>query len=321
MSAEVQHQGPPYQAITAQIRARIASGDLRPGDRVPSIRQIAQRWRVAIATATKVTATLRAEGLVETKVGSGTVVSAPSVRKPSTDSPATNAATSGMRLQAPTKESHRKRLLRSAIAIADTEGLEAVSMRRLAAELGVGPMSLYRHVANKDELLTQMADEIFGELDLAQLESHGWRADLERIARLQWQLCRQHLWLPKIVSFTRPLPAPNMMAQTEWTLRALDGLGLPADTLMREALTLHSLVLTVALSVAEEAEAQHTIDDWRSVARARASELLDSGQFPLLAMTPENTAADLDGLFEYGLARHLDGFAALIAESAAESDK
>lgn len=144
MTSEVQQSGPLYQAIAAQIRARITSADLRPGDRVPSIRQIAQRWGVAIAAATKVTATLRAEGLVETKVGWGTVVSAHGARERSTGSPATNTVSLGTpRLRAPVdQESHRKHLLRSAIAIADTEGLEAVSMRRLAAELGVGPMSL-----------------------------------------------------------------------------------------------------------------------------------------------------------------------------------
>lgn len=89
---------------------------------------------------------------------------------------------------------------------------------------------------------------------------------------------------------------------------------------MREALTLHSLVLTAALSVAEEAEAEQntgvTLDGWRAAARARAHELLGTGRFPLLAATPEETTADLDGLFEYGLARHLDGFAALLADSA-----
>jgi hypothetical protein len=50
--------------------------------------------------------------------------------------------------------------------------------------------------------------------------------------------------------------------------------------------------------------------------RKRAGELLDSGRFPLLATIPEEAVADLDGLFEYGLARHLDGFAALVADHA-----
>ena len=82
MPSPARHPGPPYQAIAAEIRARITRGDLRPGDRVPSIRQIAQRWGVAVATATKVTAVLRAEGLVTTRQGSGAFVAADASRVP-----------------------------------------------------------------------------------------------------------------------------------------------------------------------------------------------------------------------------------------------
>ncbi|MEO3888342.1 GntR family transcriptional regulator [Nonomuraea sp. B5E05] len=301
----------PYRRIVAELRARIQAGDLRPGDRVPSIRQIAQRWGVAVATATRVMATLRDEGLVETKVGAGTVVSAregrlrpaaPRRRQDATPKPALD----------------RKQVLRTAIAIADVEGLDAVSMRRLAAELDVGPMSLYRHVAGKHELVTQMADEAFGEPELPVPGPDGWRAKLELVARLQWELCRRHLWLPSAVSFIRPLLVPAMMAHTEWTLRALDGLGLTMATRMREALTLHALVIPVAQSMAAEVEAEQetgvTLDQWRLSQRKRTGELLGSGRFPLLATAQEDVVSDLDGLFEYSLARHLDGFAALVAD-------
>ncbi|WP_280361534.1 TetR/AcrR family transcriptional regulator C-terminal domain-containing protein [Nocardia wallacei] len=303
----------PYLVIAAEIRERITSGALRPGDRVPSIRQIVQRWGVAVATATKVTATLRDEGLVETKVGSGTVVSSPGRRKQPRPSPESRQPA------APERALQRKQVLRKAIEIADGEGLDAVSMRRLAIALGTGPMSLYRHVANKDELLTRMADEAFGELDLPAPGTRGWRAELEFSARQHWQLCRRHLWLPRIVSFTRPLLAPNMMAQTEWVLGALEGLGLPMAVRMREALTLHALVLTLALSVAEEVETEQNTgvshDGWQVAQLARARDLLDSGRFPLLAEAPGDIAVDLDELFEYGLARHLDGFAVLVAQA------
>lgn len=312
---------PPYRRIVGEIRARILSGDLRPGDRVPSIRQIADRWGVAVATATRVVATLREDGLVEAKVGSGTVVSAPRAEKRPTDPttsarpprPAGRADTAGHALS-------REHVHGTAIAIADVEGLHAVSMRRVAAELGVGPMSLYRHVANKDELVGQMADEIFGEAELPDPGPAGWRAKLELIARQQWALCCRHHWLPKAVSFTRPLLVPNMMAHTEWTLRALDGLGLSMTTRMREALTLHSLVTTVALSMADEVESEQetgvTLARWLAAQRSRADELLNSGRFPLLAAIHEESVSDLDGLFEYSLARHLDGLAVLVEDVA-----
>jgi AcrR family transcriptional regulator/transposase-like protein len=309
----------PYRVIAAEIRARIVSGDLRPGDRVPSVRQIAQRWGVAVATATRVTAALRDEGLVEPRVGSGTVVSAQAARErpAGEDAPGPDAPPSG-RVGPTDRELSRDHLLDAAIAIADAEGLDAVSMRRLAAHLGAGPMSLYRHMANKDELLVQMTERAVGELVLPEPGPEGWRARLELIARRQWQLCRRHLWLPRTVSFTRPLLVPAMMAHTEWTLRALDGLGLPLDLRMREALALHTLVLTVALSVADEADVEQdtgvTLDGWSATQRARTRELLATGRFPLLAAVPEDTPRDLDQLFEYGLARHLDGFAVLLSD-------
>ncbi|WP_026875425.1 GntR family transcriptional regulator [Jiangella gansuensis] len=315
MSAQ-ERPDPPYLQITAEIRARILSGDLRPGERMPSIRQIARQWGVAVATATKVMAALRDDGLVETAVGSGTVVSSGSGRTrpdrptaPGRPRPRPAGTVSRRALR-------REHVLRAAIAIADVEGLDAVSMRRVAADLGVGPMSLYRHVANKDELVTHMVDEVFGERELPNPGPDGWRAKLELISRLQWELCQRHHWLPRAISFTRPLLMPNLAAYTEWTLRALDGLGLPMTIRIREALTLPTFVVAVALSLADEVEAEQetgmSLDRWWAGQRRRADELLDSGQFPLLSMVPGDAAADLDGLFEYGLARHLDGFAVLV---------
>lgn len=164
--------------------------------------------------------------------------------------------------------------------------------------------------------MTRMVDEVFGRLELPVPGPEGWRPKLELIARRQWRLGRQHLWMPRAVSFTRPLLVPNMMAHTEWTLRALDGLGLSMEIRIREALTLHALVVNAALSMADEIEAEQetgvTLDRWWLAQRERAGGLLDSGRFPLLAAIPEEAVSDLDGLFEYSLARHLDGFAALV---------
>ncbi|WP_204051075.1 TetR/AcrR family transcriptional regulator C-terminal domain-containing protein [Microbispora siamensis] len=304
---------PPYQQIVTEIRTRILTGELRPGERMPSIRQIAGRWGVAVATATKVMAALRDEGLVETKVGAGAVVTL------GRGQPAARQRQAGAGI--PKQALNRKHTLRTAIAIADREGLDAVSMRRIAAEMGVGPMSLYRHVAGKDELVMQMADEVFGEAELPAPGPDGWRAKLELISRRQWELCRRHLWLPRAVSFTRPLLAPNMMEHTEWTLRALDGLGLPMTTRIREALALHALVVSAALSMAQEAEAEQetgvTLDRWWLAQQERADALLGTGRFPLLAAIAEETVTDVDGLFEYSLARHLDGFAAMLHRDAA----
>ncbi|MBB4688735.1 TetR/AcrR family transcriptional regulator C-terminal domain-containing protein [Amycolatopsis jiangsuensis] len=346
---------PPYLRIAAEIGEKIRSGELRPGARLPSVRQIAGRWGVAVATATRVVATLRDEGLVETKVGAGTVVN---LRRPRSatvpDSPVpdsaggvdrarpggestlptdstsfgsrTNSASTtnppppqsaGVAARAPKRET----LLRRAITVADVEGLGAVSMRRLAAELGVGPMSLYRYVSTKDELVTEMADEVMREALLPVPGPDGWRAKLEFAARAQWTLCRRHPWLAGAVSFTRPAFVPGMMAHTEWLLRALDGLGLSMTTRMHEALAVHSLVIAAALSESDEREAEQetglTLARWQHIQRKRADDLFAGGSFPLLAVAHEETVPDLDALFEYSLARHLDGFAVLLQEHCA----
>jgi DNA-binding transcriptional regulator YhcF (GntR family) len=292
---------PPYRRIVDAIRSQLAAGELRAGERMPSTRQLARQWGVAIATATRAMATLRDDGLVETRVGSGTVVRAGASHEP------TRHAAVG-----------QERIVRTAIAIADTEGLDALSMRRLASELGVGPMSLYRHVAGKDDLIALMTDQVFGERELPDPGPDGWRAKLELIARTHWKLCRRHLWLPRVISFTRPMLVPNALAHTEWTLRALDGLGLSTTITMREAITLPALVMTTGQSLAAEVEAGHdsgvTFDRWWAARQAQTTELLHSGRFPLLARVPDDVVTDLDGLFEYALARHLDGLAVLVAD-------
>ncbi|SDL66489.1 transcriptional regulator, TetR family [Glycomyces sambucus] len=314
MTAQVPAE-PPYRQIAAELRAGIAAGDLRPGDRVPSVRQISARWGVAIATANRVMAVLRDEGLVVTRVGSGTVVADTPARRaaPRTIEPAPRAPRRGLLPPALNLAAIRH----TAVGIADREGLQSVTMRRVASELGVGPMSLYRHVATKEDLLLEMVQAIASPDDLPADVSGDWRTDLERVARLQWDLYRRHLWAARAISFTRPLLVPGLAAYTEWTLRALDGLGLSPRTCAREALSLHAIVNTAALAVAAENEAEQetgvSLAHWHRTQRDQTADLLTGHDFPHLAATPEDAFTDMEALFEYTLARHLDGFAALLA--------
>src|SRR5262245_58309217 len=134
-----------------EIGDRITSGEVKPDDRVPSTREITRHWGVALATATKAIALLRDLGLVETLPGSGTVVRSASALPP--------------RRAAEPREPdlNRDRIVRAAIAVADNEGIGAVSMRRVATILGAATMSLYRHVPGKEELTLSMVDTVFGD--------------------------------------------------------------------------------------------------------------------------------------------------------------
>ena len=258
----------PYQRIVEEIRGRIVAGQLRPGDRVPSARQITQDWGVAIATATKALATLQADGLVRAVVGVGTVVA----RIAGTCSP--NWKVHFGRIERPAAASAREaeaelsrdRIVRTAIAIADAEGLPAVTMRRLGTELGVPVMSLYRHVPSKDDLVFLMADSIFGEAALPDPRPEDWRAQIESVARLQWALARRHPWMPSVMSLTRPMMVPNGMAHTEWTMRVVRELGFDLPTSLHIAVVLAGFLLGIGSSLQMEAEAERdtglTSDEW-----------------------------------------------------------
>ena len=294
----------PYLRVATAIRRRIETGALRPGDRVPSTRQLVRDFGVAMATATRALAVLRDEGLVVTRPGSGTVVRSPPppARRggPGTDRSLT-----------------RERIVDAAMRVADAEGLDAVSMRRLAADLGVGPMSLYRHVAGREELEQLLARAVFRAHPLPEPGPPGWRAKLELVSRLQWQAYRRHPWLPELISMTRPLLIPEALAHTEWTLRALDGLNLTDTERVRDAFTLPALVRGLAASGAAEIRAERETgvpnDRWWVALDDEVKRLLGSDRFPHLAAVEDGGMQDLDGMLDHALTRHLDGLAARLA--------
>ncbi|MFI5911364.1 TetR/AcrR family transcriptional regulator C-terminal domain-containing protein [Dactylosporangium sp. NPDC051541] len=298
---------PPYQRIVARLRVAIAAGQLRPGDRVPSTRELMRSYNVAMATATKALNTLRQEGLVEPQPGIGTVVA----RRPRTRVTAT-----------PDGPAPLDRVVSTGIRLADTEGLAALSMRRLAAALGMPTMTLYRHVAGKEELLILMTDAVFGEspLPTADARARDWRAAVATSARLQWGVYRRHPWAAEVMSFTRPPMAERAMAHTEWNLAALERAGLPLPVAMHATIMLANHVRGTAVNLEWEAAAEQDtgVDnvEWFTAQEARFARITAGGQFPtmekLAALGGDSVDYELDTIFEFGLTRLLDGLAALI---------
>ncbi|MCP2306078.1 TetR/AcrR family transcriptional regulator C-terminal domain-containing protein [Actinokineospora globicatena] len=288
----------PYRTIAAEIRGWILSGRLRQGDRIPSTRQICARWGVAMATATKVIATLRDAGLVDTKPGSGTIVRA--TRQPSTPR---------------RRELDRDRVVRAAMAIADAEGMSAVSMRRVATDLGVATMSLYRHVGSKEDLTLLMADAAAAEVVLRAQPPAHWRSRLEFSCRLLWTICRRRPWVAEVMSMTRPRAAPHLLFYSEWVLTALRDLGLGMDDMMYVHLNLFSHIRGLALSVQAEARERQdtglTSDEWMDTQEAAFLGIVSDGRYPTMAhVVTQEFEQDLDVMFEYGLRLLLDGVTA-----------
>jgi AcrR family transcriptional regulator len=303
---------PPYARIAAEIREQISSGVLRPGDRVPSTRQITERWGVAMATATKVLTALRQEGLVRAMPGVGTVVAGPSRRAPASRAVARGAS-------GPEPVLTPERVVAAAIAVADAESLAGLSMRRVATELGAATMSLYRHVADKDTLVLQMIDTAFGEcvFSLREPAPDGWRARLEFAARAMWATFRRHPWLAQAMSASRPQLLTSTLAGGEWILASLDGHGLDTATMMSTHITLFTYVRGSAVHLEVEADAEAVTglnaDEWMDTQVPSLRSMVAAGNLPTLArMIDHAYDYDQDTVFEFGLQRLLDGFAVLI---------
>ena len=211
----------------------------------------------------------------------------------------------------------REQIVRAAIQLANAEGLEALSMRRLAKELGAGAMSLYCHIPNKDDLLDLMLDAAFGEVELPEEASADWRADLRLFAWNMLSVLRRYAWLPSLIS-SRPLPSPNRLRYVERFLSELEVLGIDFTTIGGILSTVEAYVDGFAQSeAAPEAIRRRTgmtEAEWRAKFAVYMQQILSSGQYPTLArLIARNAEISADAIFEFGLECVLDGIAARIA--------
>ncbi|MFF0558750.1 GntR family transcriptional regulator [Streptomyces sp. NPDC004266] len=303
---------PPYLRIVTAVRRRIADGELAPGDRVPSTRQIAAEWGVALATATKALTALRLEGLVEARPRIGTVVAGTAPAGPARRRPSTAPD--------PEQELSLDRIVRTAIEIADAEGLPALSMRGVAARLGVAAMSIYRYVPSKEDLVLHMADAAFGEESYPADAPGDWRGRVELGARTLWSLYRRHPWLAHLDTLTRPLLVPGLIVHGEWMLDALDGHGLDPTTLFDIHVLLYSHVQGLAVHLEKEAHAEaatgQSEEQWMDSRGPALRALVVSGRFPTFSKVvgafEDGYDLRLDALFAFGLKALLDGLAPLV---------
>jgi AcrR family transcriptional regulator len=211
----------------------------------------------------------------------------------------------------------REQIVRAAIELADAEGLEALTMRRLATKLGVGAMSLYWHIPKKEDLLDLMLDAALGEVELPEPPSGGWRADLRLFAHHMLGVLRRHTWLPPLIS-SRPLPGPNALRYVEVFLSELDGLGLDFNTSRGILSAVDAYVDGFAQREAASEEVRQRTGmpeaEWHAALAAYFQQILLSGQYPTLArIIARNAEIDADSSFEFGLECLLDGIAVRIA--------
>jgi AcrR family transcriptional regulator len=196
---------------------------------------------------------------------------------------------------------NRGRIVRAGIEIADADGLDALSMQRVAGRLGAATMSLYRHVPGKAELVTLMLDAAIGEPPRLPGDS-GWRTALADWARGNRDVFVTHPWTLPLVTGTRTM-GPNELAWTEAALRVVAGTGLRTPALLDVLLLLNGYVRGAAVGL----EGGPAVPGPETLLRFGLQE-----RYPVLAgvlaqASAEESPVSQDARFEFGLARVLDG--------------
>ncbi|MEU8892574.1 TetR/AcrR family transcriptional regulator [Streptomyces sp. NPDC048442] len=204
------------------------------------------------------------------------------------------------------------RIAEAAIKIADEEGLDAVSLARVAKEFGVTAMALYRYVPGKTELLDLMVDLAIGPPAQVADVPGGWRPRLTEWARLCLAMYRRHPWILAATGMRRQIMGPHQLGWLDTALAALAETGLPATQQHDTFLLLVSHVRNIAQQYADNDEVANA--EWAHL----TAEVLErhKERFPAL------TAAVAAGAFapqggdplDFGLERILDGMAALIPQ-------
>jgi AcrR family transcriptional regulator len=209
----------------------------------------------------------------------------------------------------------------AAVTLADAQGIDAVSMRALAVELGVGAASLYRYVERKDEVIELMVDAVMGN-DLEFAVGGDWRADLRSFAHGLRAMILRHPWVAVPSAGLRGF-GPNTAQCYERVLSAIDGLGLEIDEMLVMVETLDAFVRGRALEELSEQEAVRRSgldqEQWMQTQTPYIGSLIESGDFPLLTRVVLDARAphDPDRLmhgFDLGLERVLDGLATMLPE-------
>ncbi|GGT17168.1 TetR/AcrR family transcriptional regulator [Nonomuraea spiralis] len=214
------------------------------------------------------------------------------------------------------------KIVGAAMALADREGLAAMTMDRLAASLGVGTMTLYTHVPGKAELVDLMVDSAWRELDLTR--SGSWRDQIEHYAKQNTALHERHPWL-RMVSTVRPPLGPGLLARADFLLAALSMTGLSATEASAASDSIVTFVDAATATLAEHTHAERlsglSDDDWWAARQEFWETIFDPARYPAIERTWRNGGLDRSAAeaavraFDLGLRALLDGIAAMAQQN------
>jgi AcrR family transcriptional regulator len=210
----------------------------------------------------------------------------------------------------PVPEHSRAKIAAAGILIADADGLDAVTMRSVAAAVATGPASLYRYVANRGELIELMADQARGELGYALAADRSPVARLLAIAREGRTLYLRHPWLLDVQA--APIPGPNAVTFIEHALAALDGTDLAGPARLEAVGLFSGAVRLAAQTEIEQLRAGQDAIRWQGELAAYLTGIVSAGLHPHLAaalaeVTASGGPASNEEMFDRAMTRILAG--------------
>lgn len=203
-------------------------------------------------------------------------------------------------------------IVRTAVTVADTEGLDRLSMQRVASELGCTAMALYRHVSSKDQLIAAMTDAAVGRPPATSSPATAWRTEVESWVQALWGVYLSHPWMLRATTLSAPV-GPNELAWFEALLTPLHRAGLDRGELIPLATFVSSAVRDLARVATE-------LDPAGAAAYGQVlAERLDPDRFPTLCSLAgtegldDEEDGDVTPIVRHGMQCLLDGIEARVA--------
>jgi len=209
---------------------------------------------------------------------------------------------------------NRAEIVAAAIDLADADGLEALSLRKVAARLGIHVTSLYWYIDTKDDLLDLMGDALMGRQAHQPSPRAPWRDLLAELARSTYRVYREHPWLAQVQGRPGSMIGPDHLRHFEQSLACIADLNLDHESAVTVLVTLDDFVIGHALQrVARNQDDARLYGEQEQQARAAyMRDALDSGRYPHLADYRDDLGILIPDRFEAGLAIVLAGIAAYL---------
>lgn len=214
----------------------------------------------------------------------------------------------------------REQIVRVALEMADTEGIDAISLRRLAARLQVSAMALYWYIERKEDVFELMIDAAYGEVPLPEPGSRDWRSQFQEMAVQVRAMMHRHPWFASLIGH-RAVLGPNALRQTDYLLLIVSQLGFDMTTGMSLLTMFNAYIVGFVLGEMGEAEAQRRTglnkEEWQQqVAPYVQEQVIASGHYPhLTRYLAESEERSSDEMFLFGLTRLLEGIATYVVSS------